>query len=466
MKKDDFEELDDEIIDDEVIDDEEVVDDEEIAEAQDVVLDEPKEKKASAPKAAPVAKKKAQNSHNAKKGMSKGTKIVIISSSAAVGVIAIALVVLFVILPLFGINVFSKKIKPYFDSTASYGLYFYGDNHTALNDDYSSDTIDMIRAKDGMTKSYFDPSKPTIIWFHGWEPDGSVGDRYLMAGADTRKQYSDYDCQYAQELKAKGYNVATFQFQGVNPGDKNYAAGLGSIYKYAVDSFNDGEYSLSFMFASEVLSIFGEDYAKDITFVGHSCGGFMATATNYMLQYFYQQGFTSNKHLIASRLTLVDPYVNTLGDIMPTGNLMGTKEDISDRDKCTVVLDMVCSLHENSNVAVDVYLGMSGASSKFIVNKNGRFDKVMKHCVVADMTGIKSGLSNPFYSHVVTRDWVWASSLNDKLEDQDGNLAPSLACTNEEILSLVGNLYEQQYDELDLTQDSMLKVSDTSGFDL
>ena len=93
------EELDDEILDeeefvdedDEVIDDEEVLDDEDFEEE-----DEKPSKKAKAPK-------------KEKKGkMKKGTKIAIISSSVAVGVIAIALVALFVILPMLGINLFAK----------------------------------------------------------------------------------------------------------------------------------------------------------------------------------------------------------------------------------------------------------------------------------------------------------------------------------------------------------------------
>ena len=452
MKKDDMKEVEDVIIDDDVLDDEEVIDDE-IEE-----LDET-DKVEDAPRRAP----RAQNGRKQKKGITKGAKIAIISSSAAVGVIAITLVVLFVILPLIGINVFGgKKIKPYYDPTTSYGLYFYSDTHAATNADMSS--VDMIRAKEGMTKTYFDPSKPTIIWFHGWEPTGSVGDRYLMAGADTVDAVPGYDCSYVQELKEKGYNVATFQFQGVKSGDKNYAKGLSSIYKYTVQSFDKGDYSLSFMFASEILKIFGEDYAKDITFVGHSCGGFVSTATNYMLQYFYKEGFTSNKHLIASRMVVEDPYVDFGGDKLDANTkLMGTNEVIGDRSKCVFVQDMMTSLHTNSNVAIDVYLGMSGASDSFIAT-NTHFSEVKKHVVITDMTGLKEWLGTLGKIHVVTRDWVWRSMLSEKLEDQDGSLAPSAACTNAEILSMVGNLYQQTNNEFDLSTDSLLKVDDTSGF--
>ncbi len=449
-KRDDIEELDEEIIDDEIVDEDEVIDDE-IEELDD--------------KPAKVASKRPNRAQKPvkKAGMNKKTKIAIISSSAAVGVVAIALVVLLVILPLAGINIFKKKSALYYDETASYGLYFYGNNHNKLAADDST-TVDMKRASTSLSTSYYDPSKPTVIWFHGWENDapGSPNDRYLMAGNDTRIEFPGYDCSYVVEMKAKGYNVATFQFQNVKEGDKNYAKDLALIFKYAVEDFNDTGYSLAYMFASEVVTIFGESYAKDITFVGHSCGGFVCTTTNYILQYMYNNGVFTNKHLIASRMMLADPYVNTLGDTMPT-KVMGTDETLGDRSKCDFVQDMICSLHENSNVAIDVYFGMSGASKSFVKNAE-KLAKVQQHCVLVDMTSVKKSLSNSFRAHVVTRDWVLASITADKLEDQNGDLAPSGACTNEEILGMIGNIYEQQYKGFNLALDSMKKVSDTSGF--
>ena len=101
MKKKDIqnEELDEEIIDEEeeLLDDEEILD-EEIDDDEDIIDDEEVEE---------APKKKAKK--NGKKPMKKGTKIAIISSSTAVGVIAIALIVLFVVLPAVGINIFAKS---------------------------------------------------------------------------------------------------------------------------------------------------------------------------------------------------------------------------------------------------------------------------------------------------------------------------------------------------------------------
>ena len=433
MKKDyeEIEELDDDIIDDDEIIDDEVIDD---------VEDEP------------VKAKKAPKKATAKKSAKKSHKGAIIGSSVAIGVIAIALVAIFVVLPLFGINLFGKKVvKPddvptmevstlSYDTETGVGLYFYGKNHTILNGESTSKS-DMVRASTDLSTDYFDPSKPTIIWTHGWEPTGSFGDRYLCAGGDTRKVLPDYDVNYAQELRKKGYNVATLQYQGDLDKVKNYATSLGVIYKYAVCDFNNSGVSLSFMFASEIAKTLGESYSKDLILVGHSCGGFMSTATAYMLQAFYYNGLIKNEHLLPTRLILQDPYVVTLGDKLNEGDyLYGTDEEVGSRTKCQVVQDMLISLDNNAKTAIEVYIGMTGAGSGFIDDSKGYFTKVKDHVVTIDMTGMKEWQGCVVNIHVLTRDWIWASMLGDKLKDQTGALAPTAACTDEEIRNFRGNL--------------------------
>ena len=90
-KKEEIEELEEEIIDDEILD-EEI---EEVEELEDEEPIKPKKEK----KAKEVSKKK----------LSKKRKIAIISSSSFVGVVAIALITIFVILPFAGLDLFAKK---------------------------------------------------------------------------------------------------------------------------------------------------------------------------------------------------------------------------------------------------------------------------------------------------------------------------------------------------------------------
>ena len=90
-KKEEIEEFEEEIIDDEILD-EEI---EEVEELEDEEPIKPKKEK----KAKEVSKKK----------LSKKGKIAIISSSSFVGVVAIALITIFVILPFAGLDLFAKK---------------------------------------------------------------------------------------------------------------------------------------------------------------------------------------------------------------------------------------------------------------------------------------------------------------------------------------------------------------------
>ena len=460
MKKDyeEIEELDDDIIDDDEIIDDEVIDD---------VEDEP------------VKAKKAPKKATAKKSAKKSHKGAIIGSSVAIGVIAIALVAIFVVLPLFGIDVVIIRPKDvptmdmselYYDTETGVGLYFYGPNHTILNGQ-SEDNADMVRASTNISTDYFDPSKPTIIWTHGWEPTGSFGDRYLCAGGDTRKVLPDYDVNYAQELRKMGYNVGTLQYQGDLKTTKNYATQLAKIYSYCVDDFNETGYSLSYMFASELATVLGDKYKKDLILVGHSCGGFMSTATAYMLEVFYYNKLITNRHLIPKRLILQDPYVVTLGDKLNEGTyLCGTYEEVGDRTKCQVVQDMLISLDSHRKVAIEVYIGMTGAGSGFIDDSKGYFTKVKDHVVTIDMTGMKEWQGCVGNIHVLTRDWVWASLIGKSLYDQDGKLAPTSSCTYKEIRKMRGGLYQQTLNGFywkDTTQTEVLKkVNDTSGFKL
>ena len=222
------------------------------------------------------------------------------------------------------------------------------------------------------------------------------------------------------------------------------------------------------MFASEIATVLGKNYKKDLTIAGHSCGGFMATATSYMLEVFYYNKLITNRHLIPSRLILEDPYLVALGDALPEGTyLMGTYEEVGSRTKAQVTIDMLVSLESHRKVAIDVYLGMAGAGNGFILDKD-YFAKVQKHVVTIDMTGMKEWQGAVGNIHVLTRDWVWASMIGDKLVDENGKLAPTAACTNKEIRKMRGGLYSQTLKGFywaDTTKTEVLKtVPDTSYF--
>ena len=81
-----------------------------------------------------------------------------------------------------------------------YGLYWYGD---------SGNLDDTKRSQENMPVEYYDPSKPTVIYSHGWktanderEVLSTLSKTYSVTGGASG------NINYVAELKALGYNVA------------------------------------------------------------------------------------------------------------------------------------------------------------------------------------------------------------------------------------------------------------------
>ena len=360
----------------------------------------------------------------------------------------------------------TKQVELKYYEDSEFGLFFYGENHDALYNRNSNDyelagTIDMVRAKDAVSNiNYFDPEKPTVIWVHGWEPDATPTTDYVLClGGDTQKNVSDLDnMSYPKYLRELGYNVATFNYCG-DGSTKNYANSLANIYYYAFASVDGYEESLAYLFASE-LCLNLKDYTKEITYVGHSCGSFVTLAVNNMVAYFITSGAVTNKNLLASKIHLADPYINTIGDTQ-FEYIYATNEAVNGRKKVEVCQDIICNLYDKYSVPTVVYLGMSVASSEFKTVDTDRYNNVASKSIIVDMTGLQSkyeGFMGSGGVHVVTRDWVLQSIMSDKLKDQNGDLAPSAKLTKDELLSLVGNQYKQVNKSLKLSTDSMTKV--------
>ena len=116
----------------------------------------------------------------------------------------------------------------------------------------------------------------------------------------------------------------------------------------------------------------------------------------------------------------------------------------------------VCDLSD-AGVATQIYFGMGMASSGFKTVEN--FDTLSTKTVMVNMSGLASGsMMGDLTIHVLTRDWVLQSVLEDKLVDQNGKMAASGALTKEEIVSLYGKKYKQVYEGMDLSKDSLKLV--------
>lgn len=366
----------------------------------------------------------------------------------------ITFMVIATIVGAFALTACSNNVKIEYDPSTKYGVYWY------------SDDGNYVRSSSDMSKDLFDPSKPTFVFAHGWEPDeenssnGLVED--LVTHPDTRKQTKTTEVRnYAKELREQGYNVALL-------GWFSYAKDLGDLFRFIWVEF-DGGNALSVRFAQELAAVLGEDYSQDVKMVGHSYGSQVALATTYQLTKFKENGLIANGHIIPTRLTLADPYIGATELIkgwktISQSEISYTKEKINGRAPKTVFADEMDYIVSVNDIAVDIYCGMSIASTTYYKydGSDADFEKLSKNCSFVKSAGLLKAYGD-FNIHNVTRDWVLLSIVDKEfMKDDNENIAPSGAASDEQIKSMRGKCYNQNYRGLSLSQDSMTLVDRTA----
>ena len=339
-----------------------------------------------------------------------------------------------------------------YDASTKYGVYWFGDN----NNDY-------VRSSENMDTKYFDPSKPTFVFAHGWEPDSDNSSNGFFEDFITHKETvsntGTKDVRdYAANLKAQGYNVACLSWF-------SYAKSLGSLFGYIWVKF-DGGYALSTRLAMELALVLGEEYNGDVKMVGHSYGSQLALATTYQLVKMKENEYFNNNHIIPTRMTLADPYFGDKTLITGWSKISKDKislinENIDRRAPSALFADITEYVVNKNDIAVDMYFGMSIASTLYYKydGSDKSFEKLIKYSTVVKSEGLKDRYGD-LNIHNIVRDWTLLSIVdNVKMYDQNSNLAPSGAASDNEIKSMRGKCYYQTYNGLDLSKDSLKLIN-------
>ncbi len=345
----------------------------------------------------------------------------------------------------FGVTSCDKAMKGFvYDPDTDYGVYWYGEGS-------------YIRSSSKMSNEYYDPSKPTFVFCHGWEPDSdNTTNGYLedlVTHKDTIAKTGADKVNYADALKEQGYNVACLGWFA-------YAKNLGDLFRYIWVDF-DGGYALSLRFAQELCLVLGESYENDVRFVGHSYGSQLAVATSYQLVKFKEKGEISNQHLIPTRMTLADPYIGQPYLIngwaeLKESNISYIGEPIGRLPK-KLISDTVSYIVEKSDMAVDIYCGMSIAStSHYKYDGSDRaFEQLSKNCAFVKSKGLKNYYGDTNI-HNIVRDWVLMTIIHNlDMIDQNGNKAPSGGASDEEIKLMRGKCFNQKNLKYNVFTDSM-----------
>ncbi|MDE6758363.1 MAG: hypothetical protein K2J89_03675 [Clostridia bacterium] len=366
--------------------------------------------------------------------------------------ICVCLIAVVLLLGAFALTACSTSVKIEYDPDTTYGVYWYNDG-------------EYVRSSDNLSAELFDPSKPTFVFSHGWEPDkenssnGLVED--LVTHPDTVKKTGAEVRNYAEELKEQGYNVALL-------GWFSYAKNLGDLFRFIWIDF-DGGNALSVRFAQELSAVLGEDYSQDVKMVGHSYGSQLALATTYQLTQFKENGLISNQHIIPTRLTLADPYIGATSLVkdwssVSKSKISYTNEKIDGRAPKVLFADQIDYVVSANDIAVDIYCGMSIASTSYYKydGSDESFEKLSKNCVFVKSAGLESKYGD-LNIHNIVRDWVFLSIVDKELMyDQNGNVAPSGAASDAQIKEMKGKCYNQGNKGLSLIIDYMTLIDRTS----
>lgn len=203
----------------------------------------------------------------------------------------------------------TESLQLYYYEECDWGVYFYGTER-----DGSSDAVGAQKWVAGQPNRFFDPSKPTIIYTHGWQLDGVKN----KGREDFRFTGNGVDVQTHNFWIETGWNVGIFhwvQFAddgGIPPPREAEAKiydpqnGLtGMVWKKTDGnkvSTNPITKNVMQLYADAYEGIFGTNYTgNEIRLMGNSLGGNLTMA---LLMELHQRN-TPKK---PQRVTLIDPY--------------------------------------------------------------------------------------------------------------------------------------------------------------
>ena len=341
-----------------------------------------------------------------------------------------------------------------------YGLYWYGD---------SGNLDDTKRSQENMPVEYYDPSKPTVIYSHGWKT--ASDEREVLS--TLSKTYSvtsgaSGNINYVAELKALGYNVAFWDWfdyakdldylqseiwtiktvEEAEDGTENYKAAVAAL---------DGR-TFAGEFAREVYAVMKNSTNSETVFIGHSFGGQMVTAAAYTLYKLSDMGVITNKNVLPARISLADPYI-------PGARLSGKMDLIGEDTKCynaTKVADAIEYLNR-AGAVIDLNGAMTGLTYDgyyFTTPEKIRTEvktKLMANTVYVIQVNLQNKYGSVGDVHNISRDFVLTSFIEGKKGNMTG-CVPNLSMTAAELRPYVGREFEQLGNGFDISGATMKEI--------
>lgn len=355
-------------------------------------------------------------------------------------------------------------------SDTLYGLYWYGD---------SGELDDMKISQENMPTEYYDPSKPTVIYSHGWKAVGINGVQEEKEKLATlSKTYAatngaSGNRNYVSELKELGYNVAFWDWHAYAQDLANLHNEIWVVKDAQALSEKEGNYYEALLaldgrtFAGELVrsmcAVMKDASDQEVVFIGHSFGGQMVTAAAYTLYKLAEEGIISNKNILPNRISLADPYMT--GATMK-GQMDLLTENLSSMPAAEKAADAFEYLNQNG-ATIDFNGAMTGMTYNAYAGITGVKDKELQAAITAKIKAntvyvLQSCLTSEYGSigdvHNVSRDFV----ISTFIEGKDGNLpasmTPNVSMTADQLKAYVGKEYDEIGTGFDFATIQMQKI--------
>jgi pimeloyl-ACP methyl ester carboxylesterase len=171
----------------------------------------------------------------------------------------------------------------------------------------------------GRANRFFDPTKPSIIFIHGWMPDQVGQPPTFMVDFPAQDQDSTYTLDLASAWVDEGWNIGIFYWHPFSDEDFVWDAEdkiwtpneeVGMRYRDTEGSYHTNgvpTVSVSEMLIEDYLAALVDFSGPEIRIAGHSLGNQLAVNLTAKLIEKVEEGSISEQ-VIPSRIALLDPF--------------------------------------------------------------------------------------------------------------------------------------------------------------
>ncbi len=229
-----------------------------------------------------------------------------------------------------------------------YGFYFLGPNG-----EYQ-------KAVPGQYNQYYDDSKPTVVYYHGWQNGSTKNEDFGNDNAFFFNSSTIGSYNVINSWMNKGYNVCiAYWAQWADESEVKDAQAklwLGNNGKKQMRYMVRGgayvslptTYSVTDLLFEEYKDIFGSS-VSGIRFMGHSLGNQLATLMAYKISNAVAAG-TLSSNLVPKRLTLLDPFWGKGSETYCGGIYPGAKSVIYMKEMLVRNAFALEEIRTNSNI--------------------------------------------------------------------------------------------------------------------